>query len=135
LGCRRALSRLGLVMEEELLWQGAFTMESGVRAAREYLESRKTLPDAVFCLNDAMAIGFLSELQRNGLSAPKNVALAGYDNVEAAGHLSLTSVACPMRLMGQMAARWAVDLITRNERPTAHRLQVRLVVRNSSAGK
>jgi len=135
IGCRRAAARLGLTLQEELIWPGAFTLESGVRAARELLESRQPLPDAVFCLNDAMAIGFLSELQRNGLSAPKDVALAGYDNVEAAGHLSLTSVACPMRLMGQMAARWAVDLITKNERPTSHRLQVRLVVRNSSAGK
>jgi hypothetical protein len=66
---------------------------------------------------------------------PGDVALAGYDNVEAAAHLSLTSIACPMRLMGQVAARWAVDLLTRNERPVGHRLQVRLVVRNSSAGK
>ena len=82
-----------------------------------------------------MAIGMLGELQRSGVSVPGDVALAGYDNVDASNHLSLTSVSCPMRLMGQVAARWAVDLITRNERPAAHRLQVRLVVRNSSAGK
>jgi DNA-binding LacI/PurR family transcriptional regulator len=40
-----------------------------------------------------------------------------------------------MRLMGQMAARWAIDLVTENDRPASHRLQVRLVVRNSSMGK
>jgi LacI family repressor for deo operon, udp, cdd, tsx, nupC, and nupG len=135
LGCRRAMTRLGLKLEEALVWPGAFTIESGLRAARQFLESRQPLPDAIFCLNDAMAIGVLSELQRNGISVPGDVALAGYDNVEAAGHLALTSVACPMRLMGQVAARWAVDQITRNERPTGHRLQVRLVVRNSSSGK
>jgi len=37
--------------------------------------------------------------------------------------------------MGQMAARFAIDLITENERPETHRLQVRLVVRNSSGRK
>lgn len=135
LGCKRAFDRLGLTWDDELVWTGAFTMESGIAAAREYLETRRPLPDAIFCLNDAMAIGVLSELQRAGLSVPGDVALAGYDNVEAAGHLSLTSVACPMRLMGQIAARWAVDMLTENERPALHRLQVRLVVRNSSAGK
>ncbi|HEY7090803.1 MAG TPA: LacI family DNA-binding transcriptional regulator [Tepidisphaeraceae bacterium] len=135
MGCRQAVKRLGLNLDEQLIWRGAFTWSSGSRAAREFLESRQPLPDAIFCLNDAMAIGVLSELQRAGLTAPEDVALAGYDNVEAAGHLSLTSVACPMRLMGQLAARWAVDLITKNERPEGHRLQVRLVVRNSSAGK
>jgi DNA-binding LacI/PurR family transcriptional regulator len=135
LGCRRACARLGLTLDESLIWTGAFTMASGVRAARELIDSKTPLPDAIFCLNDAMAIGMLSELQREGISVPGDVALAGYDNVEAAAHLSLTSVACPMRLMGQVAARWAVDLITKNEKSMGHRLQVRLVVRNSTAGK
>ena len=135
LGIRRAQARLGLPMEESLIWRGGFTMASGTQAAREFLASGAQMPDAIFCLNDAMAIGVLSELQRAGISVPGDVALAGYDNVDAAGHLSLTSVACPMRLMGQVAARWAVDLITKNERPAPHRLQVRLVVRNSSAGR
>jgi LacI family transcriptional regulator len=135
LGCRRAMDRLGLTFDESLVWTGAFTWASGVRAAREFLDSRLPMPDAIFCLNDAMAIGLLSELQRAGVSVPGDVALAGYDNVEAAGHLSLTSVACPMRLMGQLAAQWAINLSMRHERPEGHRLQVRLVVRNSSAGK
>jgi DNA-binding LacI/PurR family transcriptional regulator len=134
-GCRKALVRLGLPLDESLVWTGAFTLPSGVEAARKLLDSRVALPDAIFCLNDAMAIGMLGELHRAGISVPGDVALAGYDNVEAAEHLSLTSVACPTRLMGQVAARWAVDLITKNERPTRHRLQVRLVVRHSSAGK
>ena len=135
LGCQRAMTRLGLTLDPSLVWAGEFTTDSGALAAREFLDRRQPLPDAIFCLNDAMAIGMLSELQRAGISVPGDVALAGYDNVEAAAHLCLTSVACPMRLMGQVAARWAVDLITRNERPVGHRLQVRLVVRNSSAGK
>ena len=135
LGCGRAFAKLGLTFDEGLLWHGSFTLASGVRAARELLDSKLPMPDAIFCLNDAMAIGMLSELQRAGRSVPGDVALAGYDNVEAADHLSLTSVACPMRLMGQVAARRALDLIAGNERPAGHRLPVRLVVRNSSACK
>ena len=135
LGCRGACERLGLRFDDGSVWRGAFTLESGTRAIRDYLETTQTLPDAIFCLNDAMAIGVLSELRRRGLSVPGDVALAGYDNVEAAAHLSLTSVACPMRLMGQVAARSAVSLLTQDERPQRHRLQVRLVVRSSSAGK
>jgi LacI family transcriptional regulator len=135
LGCRQAFSRLGLVYDENFVWKGDFTLSGGVRAARSFLDSKLPLPDAIFCLNDAMAIGMLGELQRANILVPRDVAMAGYDNVEAAAHLSLTSVACPMRLMGQVAARWAVDLTTKNVRPTGHQLQVRLVVRNSSAGK
>jgi LacI family transcriptional regulator len=135
LGCRAAFARLGIPMDERLMWVGAFTLESGVSAARRFIETGLPLPDAIFCLNDAMAIGVLSELQRSGLSVPRDIALAGYDNVDAAEHLSLTSVACPMRLMGQVAARRAVDLITGHEGGNGQLLQVQLVVRNSSAGK
>jgi len=135
LGCREAFARLGLTFDESLIWNGAFTMESGTRAAKAFLDSKAPMPDAIFALNDSMAIGLLNEFQRAGISVPGDVALGGYDNVEAAAHLSLTSVACPMRLMGQLAARWAVDLVTRNQRPAEHRLQVRLVVRNSTMGK
>ena len=135
LGCRGACERLGLRFDSGSVWRGAFTLESGTRAIRDYLETIQKLPDAIFCLTDPMAIGVLGELRRRGISVPGDVALAGYDNVEAAAHLSLTSVACPMRLMGQVAARSAVSLITQDERPQRHRLQVRLVVRSSSAGK
>jgi len=37
--------------------------------------------------------------------------------------------------MGQVAARWAVELVDHGQKQVGHRLQVRLVVRHSSAGK
>lgn len=135
IGCRRAFATLGLPLDESLVWKGGFTLESGQKAARECLDSRQPLPDAIFCFNDVMAIGMLSEFDRAGVSVPGNIALAGYDNIETAAHLGLTSIVGPMRLMGQMAARWAIDLVNENARPTSHRLQVRLVVRSSSMGK
>jgi DNA-binding LacI/PurR family transcriptional regulator len=135
LGCRRAFSRLGVSFDERLLWSGGFTVDSGVQAARDLLNWQSKLPNAIFCLNDAMAIGMLNEFHRAGISVPDDVAMAGFDNVEAAAHLSLTSVACPMRLMGQVAARWAIALVSQNERPVGYRLPVRLVIRNSSLGK
>ena len=82
-----------------------------------------------------MAIGMINKFHSCGISVPGDVAVAGYDNVDAAEHLSLTSVACPMRLMGQVAARWAVDLVNRDHNQVGHRLQVRLVVRHSTAAR
>jgi DNA-binding LacI/PurR family transcriptional regulator len=135
LGCRQAMARLGLELDESLIWTGDYTIASGGDAARELLASRSPLPDAIFCLNDAMAIGMVNEFHSAGISVPDDVAMAGYDNLDAAEHISLTSIACPMRLMGQLAARWAVELVNRDVKHNGHRLQVRLVVRNSSAAK
>jgi LacI family transcriptional regulator len=110
-------------------------MMSGVDAAKELLSSKAPLPDAIFCFNDSMAIGMINKFHGSGISVPGDVAIAGYDNLDAAEHLSLTSIACPMRLMGQVAARWAVELVNRDQKQVGHRLQVRLVIRHSSAGK
>ena len=132
-GCRKAFTRFGLELDESLVWTGGFTMASGVDAATELLNSKSPLPDAIFCFNDAMAIGMINKFHASGISVPGDVAMAGYDNLDASEHLSLTSVACPMRLMGQLAAQWAVELVNNDRKQTGHRVQVRLVVRQSSA--
>ena len=136
-GCKRAMARLGLTLEGRWVLPGDFTLESGINGARQCLDARAVgrgdLPDAFFCLNDLMGIGMMTEFQRAGLTVPGDVALAGYDNIETSAHLALTSVASPMRLMGQIAARWAIDVAEKGERPGSHNLQVRLVVRNSSS--
>jgi LacI family transcriptional regulator len=134
-GCRRAMSRLGLSLDEKLIWNGAFTFASGIRAARQLLRSRAPMPDAIFCLNDAMAIAMLAELRDAGVSVPGDVALAGFDNVDESAHMSLTTVAAPMRLMGETAARAAVDLVVKGKRPRSQLLPVRLVVRASSRAR
>jgi DNA-binding LacI/PurR family transcriptional regulator len=135
LGCRKAFTRLGLPLDESLIWTGGFTMASGIDAAGELLNSKAPLPDAIFCFNDSMAIGMINRFHGAGLSIPGDVAIAGYDNVDASEHLSLTSVACPMRLMGQLAARWAIELVNSGQKQVGHRVQVRLVVRDSSASR
>jgi DNA-binding LacI/PurR family transcriptional regulator len=135
LGCKKAFTRLGLTLDESLVWTGGFTMQSGTDMATELLNSKAQLPDAIFCFNDAMAIGMINKFHASGVSVPGDVAMAGYDNLDASEHLSLTSVACPMRLMGQLAARWAVELVNNGPRQAGHRVQVRLVIRNSTAGK
>jgi len=135
LGCRRAFDRLGLPDGDRLVWRGDFSLESGARVAREALAAGGRLPDAFFCLNDLMAIGMLGEFGRAGVSVPGDVAVAGYDNIETAAHVQLTSVASPMRELGRTAARWAVDLVTTGEPPRSRTLPVELVVRRSSAGR
>src|SRR5208337_258797 len=132
LGCRQAFARLGLPFDESLVWSGGFTIASGIEAARRVIHSRAPLPDAIFCFNDGMAIGMMNVFHSSAISIPANVAIAGFDNVDAAENLSLTSVACPMRLMGQLATQWAIDPSTRDPKLFSHRLQVRLVVRGSS---
>lgn len=43
-----------------------------------------TLPDAIFCANDALALGIMNYFYKTGLKVPEDVSVLGYDNVSYA---------------------------------------------------
>ena len=134
-GCRRAAQRLGVSIDDDLVWTGGFTESSGARVMRSWLKSGRELPDAIFAFNDAMAIGAMEVLREASRSVPADVAIVGFDDIASARHLGLTSVHVPMRQMGELAARVALEQLGRF--PTAARapLHAKLEVRLSCGCK
>ncbi len=65
-----------------------------------------TLPGAVLCATDQIALAALDVLHARGVVVPRDVRLAGFDGIQAAGMSSppLTTVRQPMELMGRIAA-------------------------------
>ncbi|MET8990303.1 LacI family DNA-binding transcriptional regulator [Nonomuraea wenchangensis] len=62
---------------------GDFTRESGAIAMRQLLGDDPGL-DAVFVANDLMAVGALQSLRQAGRRVPDDVAVVGFDDIEAA---------------------------------------------------
>lgn len=59
-----------------------FSFYSAYVAMNEYLDSGKSLPDAIVCANDFMALGINSAITEHNLSVPEDVLLTGYDMVK-----------------------------------------------------
>ena len=133
IGCRRAMIRHGLGVDDRYFLRGDFTIESGSAAVEALLASGLRRPDVVFCLNDLMAIGAMNAFRRAGLSVPEQIGLAGFDNIDASEHLSLTSVASPMRRMGEVAAETLTDVVLNGAEPAHVRLSTILMPRQSTA--
>ncbi|MEV0823358.1 LacI family DNA-binding transcriptional regulator [Nonomuraea rubra] len=76
---------------------GDFTRVSGADAMRQLLQDDPGL-DAVFTANDLMAIGALRTLREAGRRVPDDVAVVGFDDIEAARYTApaLTTVHSPM---------------------------------------
>ncbi len=91
--------------------------------------------DAVFCVNDDLALGVLFECQRRRISVPRDLAIVGFNDLEfmASAVPSLTSVRTNRYEMGRHAVTMVIDAIE-GRRPEAPVLDLgfQLMVRESS---
>lgn len=90
--------------------RGAFTEESGAEVTRMLLNSGKKF-DAIFAANDNMAIGALQVLRDAGIKVPREVAVAGFDDIPLARHLGLTTVRVRIAELGERALERAIAIL------------------------
>ncbi|WP_421692687.1 LacI family DNA-binding transcriptional regulator [Aestuariivirga sp.] len=77
------------------------------------LHARRRVPDALFCIDDNLALGALQECRRLGLKVPDDVAILGFHDLEfsACSSPSLSSVATHRHELGALAAKCALEMI------------------------
>jgi LacI family transcriptional regulator len=92
------------VPDPELVLSGQWTRHGGAVAMRRLL-ALPDPPQAVFCANDLMAFGALDAAREAGLDIPGDLAVAGFDDIEAAAmtHPPLTTVSNPAYETGLLA--------------------------------
>jgi LacI family transcriptional regulator len=136
-GYRFALLDSGFDIEP-IVVEGDFSEESGLHAGRR-IAALQPRPAAVFAANDLMAAGCLSAFARAGLAVPRDIALAGFDDLPIARHLNppLTTVRVPIAELGALAVDALVVDIEAGEtrHPTRRTVPAQLVVRDSCASE
>ena len=137
-GYRRACERLGLAVPEEYVVEGDFFLESGQAAGRGLLAVAEP-PTAIFAAGDQMAIGAMHAAADAGLSVPGDLAVVGFDDIDAAALVrpALTTVAQDQRALGETAVaalRGLLDPGAARTKLTAepYIVPTRLLVRGSS---
>lgn len=135
-GARRAIQAAGLP-REALVEVAAkpMTVAGGIEAAQRLYE-QGPLPDAIFCANDLLAVGVISQLARNGITIPDDVAVGGYDDIETAAEarVPLTTISQPKYDLGQAAAELLLKELDDAGEHRHERLlfRPRLVIRDST---
>jgi DNA-binding LacI/PurR family transcriptional regulator len=102
-GFRRALRRAGIRGAAELEARGRHGREEARDLARGLLD-RDDPPTAVFAASDTQAVGVLEAAHALGLRVPDDVAVIGFDDIELAEPLGLTTVRQPLRQSGARGA-------------------------------
>lgn len=117
-GLRQTLHNAGVDIADNMLSYADFTSAGGYTAASKLLSSA-SLPDAIFCCNDLMAIGALRAAAERDIKVPEALAIIGFDDIDLAQfvHPPLTSVAQNTRKLGQLTAQCLLDRIADPSRP------------------
>jgi DNA-binding LacI/PurR family transcriptional regulator len=102
-GFRRALRRAGVRPASELECRGPHG-RTNARELAEALLRRPGRPTAVFAASDTQAIGVLEAAQSAGLRVPEDLAVIGFDDIEIAEPLGLSTVRQPLRQSGARGA-------------------------------
>jgi LacI family transcriptional regulator len=133
-GYRQALEGARIPIDDELILEGNFRIESGYALGRELL-NRKDRPSAVFVSNGMMTLGVLQAIDELGLRCPNDIALATIDDLQLAPRL--TAVAQPAYLMGYKGAELLIQRIKSKKAPSQPRnirLAAELKIRESTVG-
>jgi LacI family transcriptional regulator len=135
-GVREALADAGVELPERWNLRTPTTLlEDGMDAADRYL-AMTDRPRAVFISTDRQAMGFVERAVSHGLRVPEDMAVVGYDDIPfaACARVPLTTVAIPMRRMGELAAEILFDRLDGVVAPAPRQilLQPELIVRASS---
>jgi len=137
-GYCEALQQEGIPFRPELILEGDFRAESGYRLGREMLAGTDR-PTAVFVCNNMMSLGLLKALAELGLSCPRDVAVASFDDFPLADAFRphLTAVAQPAYSIGYRGAELLIERIEAKPSGVPRsriRLSTQLLIRESSAG-
>ncbi|MEV4011937.1 GH1 family beta-glucosidase [Nonomuraea angiospora] len=128
-GHRAALQRAGA---QPLLALADLTRASGAAATRQLLGDEPAL-DAVFAATDQLAIGALQAARELGRRVPEDLAIVGFDDIDAASATTpgLTTVRVPLAEQALAVARLLLSRLE-GRHTTSVVLPTRLVVRESS---
>jgi LacI family repressor for deo operon, udp, cdd, tsx, nupC, and nupG len=117
-----------------LVLPGDFSLAAGMSLGDELLRFSSP-PSAIFCFNDEMAMGVIEAAKRRGVRVPADLSVVGFDDIRFAQHVDppLTTIAQPMREIGEVAVRLLLDILGGTAAPESTVLPHQLVVRSSTA--
>ena len=104
-------------------------------SSMDALLKEKIIPDAVFAVNDPVAIGAYQRIKEAGLKIPGDIAIVGFSNNKITSLVDpqITTIDQPSFEMGKQATEMLIKLIEGEvARPKTLVLETNLIVRGST---
>jgi LacI family transcriptional regulator len=133
-GLLKCLIEHGLRLDAGWFTERPYRVADGRTAMRSLIGAPKR-PTAVICGNDQLALGALIEAHAQGLSVPRDISIAGFNDLEFAAHTnpSLTTVKIPAEDIGAEAAKLLLRWIDERTAPPSIEIPYTIMARGSTA--
>ena len=128
-----ALRDYGLPYDPAIVKSGDHTFDFGVSGTQELLRLKER-PTAIFAISDRIAVGALRALAMASIDVPSEMAVIGFDNIDISRMTTppLSTVAQPMRLIGNTAVKMLMDRMNGKEISKEIFLDYEIVLRKST---
>jgi LacI family transcriptional regulator len=135
-GYERALASAGIELPPEYVREGTQSHHVARSTAIDLLRLPQR-PTAVFAASDTQALGVLEAARILGIRVPDDLSVVGFDDIEIAAHIGLTTVRQPLFESGRRGTELLLQMLagTVEQLGDQHseQLSVELVVRSTTA--
>ena len=115
LGCQKALFKAGMLFDPARVHYGDWLRGTGYLGAKQLISTGSS---AIFCMNDAMALGVYDYCHEMGLAIGTDISVVGYDDMEFADCLrpALTTNRIELSEIGRTAAEVMINALAGKEK-------------------
>ncbi|GBF73773.1 LacI family transcriptional regulator [Paenibacillus sp. 598K] len=133
-GFQRAMRDNGLKPRKEWVLDGDFSVDSGKQYFNRLLQL-STLPTAVFCANDLVAVGVMKAAHKAGIRVPEDLSIVGFDDIPYAANSipELTTVSLKCYEVGRIAADQICGMMDGDKAIKTIKVRPELAIRESAA--
>jgi LacI family transcriptional regulator len=119
MGFKQTLQEAGLSLPKTNIRSAPYTQEESRQAALELLSLPKP-PTSIFAASDTQALSVMKVARQLNIKVPNDLAIVGFDDIDVAEHIDLTTICQHLDESGRLAAEILLARISEPKRPLQH---------------
>jgi DNA-binding LacI/PurR family transcriptional regulator len=128
-GFKQALHEEGFSLPNKYIRSSPYTQKEARQAAYELLSLPKP-PTAIFAASDIQALSVMKVARQLNIKIPNDLAIVGFDDIDVAEHVDLTTIHQHLDESGKLAAEILLARMNKSNQPLQHiNLPLTLIVR------
>jgi DNA-binding LacI/PurR family transcriptional regulator len=118
-GFKQGLEEAGLSLPDTYIFSCPYTQKETWHAAHKLLGLPKP-PTAIFAASDMQALSVMKVARELKIKIPNDLAVVGFDDIDVADHVDLTTIRQHLDESGRLAAEILLARINEHNRPLQH---------------